>query len=408
MRIGVGLHLLAPDNGGVTNYALTLLRLWPLHAPEHPMVLFSFDHNDALLGTLPPATRRHEIRMRTQEDALAHSQDIDVYFCPFGTLWPRPFPKPSVLTFHDMQERFFPEHFTEAEKAERFFHYDWSLRMADGVITVSQFTKAMAVSLARISASKCHVVHHVPDELPPPQRPAQFPFGDRPYLLYPANLWKHKNHARLIDAMARACAGDPDLRLVCTGSLLDHGTQWQRWIEDSHCRDRIAHLGRLTRPEISWLYRNARALVFPSLFEGFGIPLIEAMQVGCPITCARNTSQPEVAGDAALYFDAESETSIASAIERISRDEVLRERLKKAGADRIRRYSIQSFIDGHLQVFRSAIQHHNAAQAWLNRNVRLPRSLVPRTSLGQSEKHLAARLLIQSKRIPSGAASIET
>ncbi|MBP8257785.1 MAG: glycosyltransferase family 4 protein, partial [Opitutaceae bacterium] len=314
MRIGVGLHLLAPDNGGVTNYALTLMRLWPQHAPEHPMVLFSFDHNDALLSTLPPATRRHEIRMRTQEDALAHCENIDVYFCPFGTLWPRPFPKPSTLTFHDMQERFYPEHFTDKEKTERFFHYDWSLRMADSVITVSHFTKSMAVALAKINRHKCHVVHHVPDELPLPQRPEQFSFGDRPFVFYPANLWNHKNHARLVAAMERVCASDPDLALVCTGSLLNRSPQWEQWMNHSRFADRMAHLGRLTRPQISWLYRNARALVFPSLFEGFGIPLIEAMHAGCPIACARNTSQPEVAGEAALYFDAENESSIAAAI----------------------------------------------------------------------------------------------
>ncbi|MBP7141028.1 MAG: glycosyltransferase family 4 protein [Opitutaceae bacterium] len=408
MRIGVGLHLLAPDNGGVTNYALTLLRLWPLHAPEHPMVLFSFDHNDALLDTLPPATRRHEIRMRTQEDALAHCQDIDVYFCPFGTLWPRPFPKPSVLTFHDMQERFHPEHFTDAEKAERFFHYDWSLRMADSVIAVSQFTKAMAVSLARISGDKCHVVHHVPDELPPPQRPARFPFGERPFVFYPANLWKHKNHATLVAAMDQVCAADPDLSLVCTGSFLNHGAQWEQWVSDSRCADRMAHLGRLTRPEISWLYRNARALVFPSLFEGFGIPLIEAMQAGCPVACASNTSQPEVAGEAALYFDAENPSSIAAAILRISRDPALRTRLQTLGAERIRRYSVLSFIDGHLRAFRDAITRHTAARSWLNRNVRLPHSLVPRTRLGGWERRRAARLLLQSKCIPPGALSVES
>jgi len=78
MRIGIGLNLLAPDNGGVTNYALTLLRHWPTLAPEHPLVLFSFDHNEPLLATLPPEARRHEIRLRTQEEALDHFAAIDV------------------------------------------------------------------------------------------------------------------------------------------------------------------------------------------------------------------------------------------------------------------------------------------------------------------------------------------
>ena len=87
MRIGIALNLLAPDNGGVTNYVLTLLRHWPEYAPDHKMVLFSFAHNEPLLATLPPEARRHEIRLQTQEEALEHFDEIDVYFCPFGTLW---------------------------------------------------------------------------------------------------------------------------------------------------------------------------------------------------------------------------------------------------------------------------------------------------------------------------------
>src|SRR3954471_13911733 len=166
MRIGIGLNLLQPDNGGVTNYALTLLRNWPQHAPEHPLVLFSFAHNEPLLATLPSEARRHEIRLQTQEEALDHFDKIDVYFCPFGTLWPRPVRKPSVLTFHDMQERFYPEFFTPKEHEERFFHYDWSLRMADSVIAISEFTRDMAVKIAGAARAKIQVVHHVPDALP--------------------------------------------------------------------------------------------------------------------------------------------------------------------------------------------------------------------------------------------------
>ena len=406
MRIGIGLHLLAPDNGGVTNYTLTLLRLWPVLVPEHPLVLFSFAHNDALLSTLPPATRRHEIRMLTQEDAFTHADNIDVYFCPFGTLWPRPFPKPAVLTFHDMQERFYPDHFTEAERAERFFHYDWSLRMADSVITVSAFTQAMAVSLAGISAGKCHVVHHVPDELPSPTKPAGLPAEVPPFVFYPANLWKHKNHGRLLAAFKEVCASTQDLRLICTGSLLGRESQWTKDLAEAGLADRVVHLGKVSRPEVSWLFHHARALVFPSLFEGFGIPLIEAMQAGCPIACAANTSQPEVAGGAALYFDAESPRSIAAAILRIHRDEGLRTQLVSQGTARIARFSVERFIQGHLQAFRSAVKRHSPARSWFNHHVSRPRSMISRTQLTVREKREAARLLTQHSRLPAGAPHI--
>lgn len=408
MRIGIGLNLLAPDNGGVTNYALTLLRNWPAHAPDHRMVLFSFAHNEPLLATLPPEARQHEIRLQTQEEALEHFDKIDVYFCPFGTLWPRPVRKPSVLTFHDMQERFYPEFFTPKEHEERFFHYDWSLRMADAVIAISEFTRDMAVKIAGASRRKFHVVHHVPDVLPSPQRPTGLRAADeaKPFVFYPANFWKHKNHLALITAMGRVKTRQPGLRLICTGSLLGREAEWQAAIDAAGVADRVTHLGKVTRAEISWLYQHARGLIFPSLFEGFGIPLLEAMQTDCPIACGHNTSQPDVARDAALYFDAANTESIAAAILRIATDDQLRTQLMTAGRARLGGFSVRRQIDGHLGAFAAAQRRHTPLRAWFNERIRLPRSLHPRTTLTLREARIAARLLEVRARVPRAYAHI--
>lgn len=402
MRIGIGLNLLAPDNGGVTNYVLTLLRNWPRYARGHTMVLFSFEHNEPLLATLPAEARQHEIRLRTQEEALEHFDKIDVYFCPFGTLWPRPVRKPSVLTFHDMQERFYPEFFTAKEHEERFFHYDWSLRMADAVIAISEFTREMAVKIVGASRRKFHVVHHVPDLLPAPQKPAAWNDESpmKPFVFYPANFWKHKNHVALIAAMARVKSQHESLSLVCTGSLLGRETEWAAAVRDAGVGDCVHHLGKVSRAEISWLYHHARALIFPSLFEGFGIPLLEAMQTECPIACGHNTSQPDVARAAALYFDAQKPESIAAAILRIAQDPALRTRVIAAGRERLRDFSARKQIDGHLAAFAAAIRRHTPLRAWFNERVRLPRSLQPRTALTPREVRLAARLLQARARAP--------
>jgi len=404
MRIGIGLNLLAPDNGGVTNYALTLLRHWPEFAPEHPMVLFSFAHNEPLLATLPPASRQHEIRLQTQEEALLHFDKIDVYFCPFGTLWPRPVRKPSVLTFHDMQERFYPEFFTAKELEERFFHYDWSLRMADAVVAVSAFTRDMSVQIAGAARGKFHVVPHAPDALPPPVKPAGWTQADdgRPFVFYPANFWKHKNHLRLLKAFGEARAGGADLTLVCTGSLLGREAEWREAIRASGVGDHVRHLGQVPRAEISWLFHHARALVFPSLFEGFGIPLVEAMQTGCSIACGHNTSQPDVARTSALYFDASNPASIAAAIIRIGADESLRVRLVAAGHERAKDFTARQLVEGHVAAFATACRRHNPLRVWFNERVRLPRSQRPRTALTPREVRVAARLLHTRTRIPRG------
>jgi glycosyltransferase involved in cell wall biosynthesis len=405
MRIGIALNLLAPANGGATNYALTLLRHWPELAPDHPMVLFSSAHNEPLLATLPAAARRHEIRLRTQEEALEHLDAIDVYFCPFGSLWPRPVRKPSVLTFHDMQERFYPEFFTAREHAERYFHYTWSLRMADAVVAVSRFTRDAAVRFTGASPRKFHVVHHVPDALPEPSKPAAWTDAHdaRPFVFYPANFWKHKNHPGLLAAFSRLAAAGSNLALVCTGSLLGRDTEWHEAVRTAGVADRVHHLGQVTRAEISWLFRHARALVFPSLFEGFGIPLLEAMQTGCPIACGANTSQPDVARDAALYFDAADPASIAAAIHRIVADEPLRTRLIAAGRARLQHFTARKLIDGHLAAFAAARCRYSRWSVWLNERIRLPRSTRPPAPRPPGETRLARRLLAACARLPRGA-----
>jgi len=407
MRIGIGLNLLAPDNGGVTNYVLTLLRHWPEFAPGHEMLLFSFAHNEPLLATLPPEARQHEIRLQTQEEALDHFGQIDVYFCPFGTLWPRPVRKPSVLTFHDMQERFYPEFFTKKEHEERFFHYDWSLRMADAVIAISDFTRAMAVQIAGASRGKFHVVGHVPDALPAPEKPAGWTLREgQPFAFYPANFWQHKNHLRLLTAMTRVKAASPDLALVCTGSLLGRDAEFHDAARAAGVADRVLHLGKVPRAEISWLYRQARALAFASLFEGFGIPLLEAMQTELPIVCGNNTSQPDVARNAALYCDAANPDSIATALLRIHADEPLRARLVAAGRERLQDFTVRKLIDGHLAAFATARRRHHPLRAWYNERVRLPRSLQMRTELTEREQRVAARLLRSRSRLPAGTEQV--
>lgn len=405
MRIGLGLNLLAPDNGGATNYALSLLRHWTEHAPEHTLIPLTFAHNEPLLATLPPAARRHEIRLRTQEEAIDHRQAFDVYACPFGTLWPRPLHQPSVVTFHDMQERFYPEFFTEKERRERFFHYDWSLRMADAVVAISSFTRDTVVQLAGVPARNCHVVPHVPDELPPPQPPAAWPetIGTAPFLFYPANFWRHKNHHALLQALGVARRHGLDVHLVCTGSLLGREDAWNAAVRAAGVEGRAHHLHKVSRPEITWLYRHARGLFFPSLFEGFGIPFLEAMQTDCPIACGLNTSQTEVAAAAALYFDAARPESMAGAMARLVSDESLRQRLVQAGQRRLADFSPARFIRGHVDAFAAACRRHHRGRAWYNDRIRLPRSLEDRTELTAAEKKRAPRLLAARARLPAGA-----
>jgi glycosyltransferase involved in cell wall biosynthesis len=274
--------------------------------------------------------------------------------------------------------------------------------MADAIIAISEFTRDTAVKITGASRSKFHLVHHVPDVLPSPAEPPGVAelIGPRPFVFYPANFWRHKNHLALLTAMGRVKERGIDIGLICSGSLLAREAGWTTAVREAAVEDRVHHLGNVPRAQISWLYRHAHALVFPSLFEGFGIPLLEAMHAACAITCGNNTSQPDVARASALYFDASNPDSIAAAIIRICGDETLRSRLIAAGRERMQAFSVRKFIDGHLAAFATAQQRHTPLRTWYNERVRLPRSLRPRTTLTVHETRIAAGLLRAITKIP--------
>ena len=398
MRIGIGLNLFQPDTGGVGNYVLTLLRHWPRLAPEHPMVLFTFDHNESMLALLPPESRRHEYRIQTQEGVFDHLDKIDLYFCPFGSLWPRPMPLPTVLTFHDMQERFFPQFFTAAQLEERFFHYDWSLRMADAVIAVSDFTRQSCIDITGISRRKLRRVYHAPDELPAPLVPEGWDAtGWEKFIFYPANFWEHKNHGNLLKALQRLRADGLTVRCVATGSMFGKEAEWRAATDAAGVTDLVRHLGRRSRTELSWLFRHARALVFPSLFEGFGIPVVEAMHVGCPVVCSGVTGLPEIAQDDALYFDPTDVADIARAIAKIWNDDALCADLAAKGRLRADEFSAENLVAGHVEAFELARRRYHPWKHWYRQRFLKPRSEVPRKALLPRESAAAQRLLRRLK-----------
>jgi glycosyltransferase involved in cell wall biosynthesis len=150
--------------------------------------------------------------------------------------------------------------------------------------------------------------------------------------MYPANLWPHKNHERLIDALA--AQRDRDVSLVLTGRTSRRSRRLMERADRAGVGARVRHLGYLDAPTLAAVYRAARAMVFPSLYEGFGAPPLEAMACGCPVASSMRASLGEVCGDAALELDPESIDSIAGAIERIVSDDELRRRLRAAGLER--------------------------------------------------------------------------
>jgi glycosyltransferase involved in cell wall biosynthesis len=247
-------------------------------------------------------------RMRTLVQAASPApqtrellRGADVVHYPFTVPIPRPAGVPWVQTLHDVQHLDLPGMFSRAERAYRVWAYDRSARRADLVVTDSEFSRVRIVERLGLDPGLVHVAHLGVD----PEAFSYFGGPREPFVLYPATAWPHKNHARLIESMRLVRVERPDLRLVLTGGRRAALGSLPDWVE---------HRGYVSDAELRSLYRTAACLVFPSLYEGFGLPPLEAMASGCPVAAASAGSLPEICGDAAVLFDPEEVAAIAEGI----------------------------------------------------------------------------------------------
>jgi glycosyltransferase involved in cell wall biosynthesis len=263
---------------------------------------------------------------------LAH---LDAIHFPLSVMLPPVDAPPAVTTIVDLQHEEHPEFFGRAELAYRKAVYGWTMRRSQIVITISEHARQTLLERGRLPPERVRTIHLGVDRdlFTPSDKPAQGRF-----LLYPARPWRHKNHARLFEAFARLRGQRPGLRLVLTGEG-DFG----------ELPDGVEARGRVSRDELVQLYRDAAVLVFPSLYEGFGLPVLEAMACGCPVACSNTTSLPEVAGDAARRFDPHEPDAIAEAVEEVLRDP---DPWRARGFDRAKRFTWDACARAHDDVYR--------------------------------------------------------
>jgi glycosyltransferase involved in cell wall biosynthesis len=240
---------------------------------------------------------------------------------------------PTVITLHDVQHRDLPELFSPAERAFRSFAYDRASRQAAAVVVPSAFVRERAAARLGLDPARVHVVPHGLDH-------ERFRPGDterEPFLLYPAKSWPHKNHARLFEALPLVRRARPELRLVLTGY-------------DGPVPDGVERRGVVSPDELADLYRRAACLVFPSRYEGFGQPPLEAMASGCPVAASHAGALPEVCGDAAVLVDPADPAAIAAGVlEALERAEELCER----GLLRAARFTWDATARAHEAVYSS-------------------------------------------------------
>lgn len=339
VTVGVDLGLMQPGgaNGGVKPLVFSFLD--EIGRREGRRIRFVFLASPELTPELPPRLREADRVCAVAEPAPR----FDVLYAPFGRspLMRREVPTVSLIV--DLLHRDLP---AALPIEEVNYRHEWFTQVAATATyfqCISHYTAARLQAHYGVERTRCFVTHLPVHGRLQAVAAAKEPVPDAGrFFLYPANFWPHKNHETLLAAYRKYCDSAPGepWSLVLTGYPDGRRTRLREQAETLGLGGRVRFPGHLDDARFAALWRAAGALVYPSLHEGFGIPLLEAMAFGCPILAANTTSLPEVGGDACLYVDPRDETALAQTLGRIAGDVALRRELAARGAERVRTFSL--------------------------------------------------------------------
>ncbi len=345
MKVAVNVAWMTPGQaGGMEYYARNLVR--ELGADTtHDYLLITSSLNDQVFEAevsprwerllhdgddlSPNAYRRRAVPADESIALKLRARQVDLVLCPFMYALPQDPDLPTIVTIPDLQHEHLPELFNPFELGSRLLGYRRSIEHSVRVLAISE-------------AVRTDILDTYPEV--PPAKVVATPLGinedcaaistaeathlgratavrhrlTKPFLFYPANSWPHKNHLGLLEGFRLALDQGLDIELVLTGSTKDFESRIGSAIASHQLEGRVRHLGYVSRNEILGLYRRSLGLILPSRFEGFGLPVLEAMALGTRVACSDIPALREVGGDAVQYFDPDSPADIATAIQTLA------------------------------------------------------------------------------------------
>ncbi len=382
MNIGIYTLFLTPGQiGGIETYLRELITHIGQADHQNQYTLFISEHNQYIFTDLacpnysktnilllPPAPSLFDrIRRKLKLTPSFATQQldrhsVDLLHYPGTTIDQLDVKTACVVTMHDLQHEYFPQFFPKRELVRRKSTYLPSAKKARHIITVSEFTRQSIIQKYNISPEKITVIHHgispnfqpIEDEQVKVAIRQKYHLPDQ-FVFYPANPWPHKNHARLFEAirLLRHQYG-LTVHLVLSG-IWSNPEYLKQQIHQSGVTDQVHLLGYLPYEDLPALYNAATALVFPSLFEGFGLPVLEAMACGCPVICSNTTSLPELAGDAAVLVDPTDVAQIAESIYTLLQDRSLQKSLRTKGSLQVQKFSWERAARETVNIYESVL-----------------------------------------------------
>lgn len=243
--------------------------------------------------------------------------------------------KPFVLTVYDMIHEKYPSFFKRKDKTSE---YKYMLcQKANKIIAISNNTKKDLVEIFKIPDSKVEVVYLAGELRKDSNKNIELKLPKN-YILYVGNRNGYKNFEHFVKSISPLLIRNKELIILCSGG--NHFSDKEEALfEKLNIRNQVLYFKVKSDNEMAKLYENAICFVYPSLYEGFGIPILEAFSCGCPVVLSNTSSFPEVAGDAGMYFDPYDEISIRNAIDKIINNNNLRDILIKKGYERLNIFS---------------------------------------------------------------------
>jgi len=291
---------------------------------------------------------------------ILNTLGVDLLFCPFTTPTYAEPNIPVVSVFYDLQHLYYPQFFSQSELSRRNSQMDLLRRIPHRIICISEHGRHSLVEHLNIPPERSKTIHiGIQSTLKKPSQPeieqvrSRLGIRQRPYIFYPANFWPHKNHQSLMNAYSMLLSDRPqtDLDLVFTGALEDSAQELYNLAKNMGLDSRIHFLGFLPEKEFAAVLAGCQMMVFPSIYEGFGIPVLEAMSFGVPVLCSNLTSLPEVAGEAALLFDPSEPQEIKRSIEAILENPDLAIELIQRGHRQASKFREDDMVYEYLNVF---------------------------------------------------------
>jgi glycosyltransferase involved in cell wall biosynthesis len=304
-------------------------------------------------------------RSRAPSRRLLTQRGVALLFCPFTAPTYAEPGIPVVSIIYDLQHRDFPQFFNLYEIGLRNAFMRDVRQKADGIICISEHVRQSVLKYLKTHTERTYVVPICIQNRLRKLDQAEFKTHlmglgvDRyPYMFYPANFWPHKNHHMLLTAYGMFLSRNPEAHvdLVFTGALDDMQEDLKCEVRRMGLAKHVHFLGFLSEDQYNSVLQGCEFLIFPSLYEGFGIPVLEAMSLGKPVLCSNTTSLPDVGGDAALYFDPRKPKDIVECIERVAGNPSLYSELIKHGYQRVAGFRTEDMIRDYLEIFYTTIE----------------------------------------------------